>query len=541
MALLGTLLLLLTGCSQSPTTPPPPSLKVSPTQFVDVTENSGLRYEWKQPDKKPLNILETIGNGVAFFDFNTDGNLDILLVGEKLALYQGDGKGKFSDVSMDAEISGFSGRFLGCAIGDYDNDGYPDVYISGYRTGLLLHNEAGKNFKNVSANCGIPAQPWGTSAAWADIDGDGKLDLYVGNYVKFDSKSIQYCPTAGIETSCPPGAYQSEIGRLYKNLGGGKFRDITKEAGLTVSQGKTLGVAFMDIDGSGRQSLAIANDVVPGDLFLNLGGKFKSIGAESGIAYSSGGQPHAGMGQDWGDYNNDSKMDITVMTFASEHKPIYRNDGNLIFTDYATQLGITKASTPYVAFGAKWLDADNDGWLDLMITNGHTADNIEDTRQGMTYKQPTLFFANIQGSHFEHLAMPALDKPIVGRGLATGDYDNDGRVDALLADSAGKVVLLHNETPNVGHWLSVKLIGRKGNRDGYGAIVTLETPTKKLTRHAHADGSYLSSSDPRVHFGLDKEATVSSFTIRWQGGSVQTLKNLPTDRVLTITEGQPLN
>lgn len=499
--------------------------------------NAGVSYAWQAPAHRPLTILDTIGNGCAFLDYNQDGNLDILLVGPSLALFQGDGHGHFTNVTDAAGLGGLKGHFLGCAVGDYDNDGYPDIYITGYHAGVLLHNVAGKKYEDVTLKSGIVPQPWSTSAAFADVDGDGKLDLYVGNYVQFNSTSPQYCQTNGVATSCPPGTYDGVPGRLYRNLGNGRFSDVTSAWGLGSSAGKTLGAAFADLDSSGRQSLALANDEVPGELYLNQGTKFKNIGAAAGTAYSNVGQPHAGMGEDWGDYDGDGLIDLTVMTFSTELKPIFHNDGHLFFTDNSSQLGLTGVLSPYVAFGVKWIDVDNDGWLDLLITNGHTADNIEATGQPYAYRQPTLLLKNDAGRSFKRISQPDLDTPIVGRGLAVGDYDNDGRVDALVVNSEGEVVVLHNDTPKAGHWLMLRLVGKKGNRDGYGAEITLETAKRRLFRHCHADGSYLSSSDPRVHFGLGEETAIRKITIRWPGGRVQTLENLVADHILTVEEG----
>ncbi len=507
-------------------------------RFADVAARSGLRYRWEAPSRRPLTVLDTIGNGCAFLDYDRDGCLDILLVGPRLALYRGDGKGHFTDVTAAVGLAGMSAHFLGCAVGDYDNDGYPDIYISGYMTGLLLHNVGGRRFEDVTRSAGIAPQTWGTSAAFADVDGDGKLDLYVGNYVRFTASSQQYCKTNGVETSCPPGIYDGIPGRLYRNEGNGRFADVSAAWGLRSSRGKTLGVAFGDFDQSGRQSLALANDEVPGELYLNRGGTFTDIGSEAGVAYSNVGQPQAGMGEDWGDYDGDGRLDLTVMTFSTELKPIYHNEGHRFFTDCAAQLGTASVEIPYVAFGVKWIDVDNDGWLDLLITNGHTADNIADTGQGLTYRQPTLLLKNQGGMRFVRISQLDIDRPIVGRGLAIGDYDNDGRMDTLIVDNEGSPILLHNETPPSGHWLTLRLIGRNGNRDGYGAEITVETGKRKLFRHCHADGSYLSSSDPRVHFGLGDETVARTVTIRWPGGRIQTLKAVRADRILSVEEGE---
>lgn len=536
----------VTGCGRQAVVPAPQgaakqTVSADGPLLVNTAAASGLRYRWEAPAHRPLTILETIGNGCAFLDFDGDGNLDVLLVGPKPALFHGDGKGHFEDVTAKMGIGSLSGHFLGCAVGDYDNDGYPDIYLSGYRTGVLLHNVRGARFEDVSAAAGIHAQSWGSSAAFADVNGDGRLDLYVGNYVLFGPESRQYCKTNGVETSCPPGIYDGEAGTLYLNQGGGRFVDATRAWGLSGSRGKTLGVAFADIDHSGRQSLALANDEVPGELYLNGGRGFASIGDTSGLAYSNVGQPQAGMGEDWGDYDGDGRLDLTVMTFSTEMKPIYHNDGNRFFTDSAAQLGTANTVIPYVAFGVKWVDVDNDGRLDLLITNGHTADNIADTGQGQTYRQPTLLLHNSGGTRFTRVALPDLDRPIVGRGLAVGDYDNDGRMDALVVDSEGDVVLLHNVCKRPGHWLTLRLIGNsRSGRDAYGAEITVETASQTLFRHCHADGSYLSSSDPRVHFGLGADKVAKRITIRWPDGSVQRLNDVDVDRLITVEQGRSI-
>ena len=527
---------LLTGCSNKTNS----ALQSSQNIFDDVTTAAGLSYVWEQPKgKSPLTILETIGNGAAFLDFNLDGNLDILLVGDKTALYTGDGRGAFTDISDTVGLTAITGKHLGCGVADINNDGYPDIYLSGYKTGHLLRNEAGKRLVNVSAQSGIPVQPFGTAVTFADIDSDGLPDLYVGNYIKFDDTSIQACQRGGALTSCPPGAYDGISGRLYKNLGNGRFTDVTSKWNATLSQGKTLGAAFAPLGGTpGRQALGIANDEVPGELFRHLGSSFKPTGQQAGIAYSSVGVPHAGMGLDWGDVNNDGQLDLAMMTFSTETKPVYVADKNGFFTDFAAQLGVAAELNPDVAFGVKWLDMDNDGWLDMLVTNGHTADNIAKTGSGEVYRQPMALLRNVEGTKLARIRGAALDKPIVGRGLASGDFDNDGGIDALAVDSAGAPVLLHNVAKNRGHWLGVKLVGHKSGRDAYGALVVLKSGEKTLTRHHHADGSYLSSSDPRVHFGLGTATNVTELTIHWPSGTKQSVKVDAVDRYITVEEAK---
>jgi hypothetical protein len=529
--------------------------------FADVAAAAGLRYEWTIPGGRPLNILQTIGNGCAFLDYDNDGNLDILLVGPKVALYRGDGHGHFTDVTRETGLDRLSGHFLGCAVGDYDNDGFPDIYISGYRTGVLLHNESGRRFTDVTAQAGIAPQPWGTSAAFAEtVPGTGRLDLYVCNYVDFDpTAGPQLCRQAGVLTACPPTAYRPLKGVLYNSDGHGHFTDSTQARGADTVSGKGLGVAFADYDGSGRPSLAIANDEMPGDLLRPTGagagqGLYTNVGVSSGTAYDRDGSLHNGMGIDWGDYDNDGKPDLFVTTFFNQTKSLYHNEGSGVFSDRAIGTRLHVATLPYVAFGCKWLDYDNDGWLDLMIANGHVYDNVAEFDGMRRYRQPTQLFHNAgaanQGFEDVSASSPDLMRPIVGRGLAVGDYDNDGRVDVLIVDSEGRPLLLHNETgkreqeagdpsssPN--HWLGIRLIGVRSNRDGCGALLTASIGGRTLTRLCHADGSYLSSSDPRVHFGLGSANKVDRLTVRWPSGRRDTFLNLGADHYVTIREGDP--
>jgi enediyne biosynthesis protein E4 len=519
-------------------------------RFTDAAARAGLRYAWTISGERPLGALPLIGNGVAFLDFDGDGSLDILLVGEKTALFRGDGEGSFTDVSAQA-LPRLVGRFSGCAVGDFDSDGFPDIYLSAFRGGALLRNEGGKRFENVTAESGLTPQPWGTACAWVEtVPGSGRLDLIVGNYGRFGpgTDAPTLCPVRDREgkpltTACPPRYYAPLKPALFQNIGGGKFKDATKSAGFLAGAGRTLGIAAADFDGSGKQSIALANDEAEGDLFQRKGGSFDNLARRAGTHVDRDGNVHGGMGTDWGDFDNDGKLDLFVATYVNEAKSLYRNEGGGIFTDVAYAAGTSPATQPYVSFGAKFLDADNDGWLDLAITSGHVQDNIEKIDTVQTYRQPTLLLRNLGGApgkaRFEDLsrtAGEALLKPLVGRGLASGDYDNDGRIDLLVADSEGSPLLLHNESPAVGRWLGVRLVGTKSNRDGYGATLTLKSGPRTLVRHCHADGSYLSSSDPRVHFGLGKATKADSLTIRWPSGAVQTLTDLDLGRYLTITE-----
>ena len=513
-------------------------------RFREVAKEAGVSFAWTAPGKRPLNILQTIGNGAAFFDYDGDGNLDLLLVGPKPALYQGDGKGKFADVSSSA-LGNLSGYFLGVAVGDYDGDGRSDVYLSGYREGRLLHNEGGKSLRDVTASSGLKPQPWGTACGFSDLDGDGKLDLFIANYADFGPDTEpQLCKFktqkhGDVLSSCGPNRYIGLHATLWRNTGG-TFVDATGPAGLTAQGGRGLGVAFADLGGDGKLSFAIANDEAPGDLFLSKGGgKFENVGQAAGVATDAEGKVHGGMGIDWGDYDNDGKLDLFVATFRNEIKNLYHNDGDGLFTDRSYAVGIGQPALPYVAFGCKFLDADNDGWLDLIVTNGHVQDNIEKI-EDTTYRQPTLFLHSDKGRFEDAGASSGVGglPPIVGRGLATGDYDNDGRIDALVVDSEGAPLLLHNESPVAPEsWVGFSCKSAAGS-ELYGATLTLKlVGGETRVRQCTAAGSYLSSSDPRVHFGLG-DAKIESLTVRWPGGKTETWKGFASGRYLTLTPGQ---
>ena len=548
---------LMCGCNnqaQTNTAPPPsnpnvPSVQVAAFKtgdiFDEVAEKSGLKYHWEPLGKRPLTILQTIGNGCAFLDYNNDGNLDILLVGQKPALFEGDGKGQFTDVTSKTGLDQITGYFIGCAVGDYDNDGFQDVYLSGYQEGRLLHNEHGSGFKDVSATSGLKKQPWGTSCAFGDVDGDGKLDLYVCNYAVFTPDTIpQLCKfkdATGKEmmSSCGPRLYAPEKGVFYLNQGNGKFKDVTKAWNAGFAHGRGLGIGIADYDNSGKQSILIANDELPGDLLQNKGGSFHDAGVESAAAYDSESNVHGGMGADWGDYNNDGKIDLTIATFQREPKCVYRNDGGGRFTESSNALGVAQPSSPAVAFGVKWLDFDNDGYLDLLFANGHVQDNIQLIESTTSYRQKMLLLHNLGGSRFEDISAqggPGVNFPIVGRGLAIGDYDNDGKMDALVVDSEGKPLLLHNQIQTKASWIGFQLVGAKTNRMGIGSTVIVEAGGKKLYRRCATDGSYLSASDSRVHVGLGSNDKITSVTVLWADGKKQSFPNLPLNRYSVLKE-----
>jgi hypothetical protein len=477
-------------------------------------------------------------------DYDNDGNLDILLVGPKIALYKGDGAGHFTDVTRETGLDTLQGHFLGCTVGDYDNDGYPDIYITGFRTGVLLHNERGKAFKDVTVQSGLKPQPWGTSAAFVQLTNSGHLDLCICNYLHFGPDvRPQLCIDHGIPAVCMPKDYLPEHNVLYHNLGNGRFADVTA-AWNAAGSGRGLGIACADFDGSGTPSIAFANDQTPGDLLhcLQRGSpRFTNIAQACGTARGPDGQVHAGMGEDWGDYDNDGKLDLVVAAFAAEQKSLYHNEGGNLFSDAGSSTGINGVILTLVTFGCKFFDYDNDGWLDLIFANGHIGDNVAQVSPGVTFRQSTVLLHNGGGSliQYQDVSQEAgtdVVRPIVGRGLAVGDYDNDGKVDVLIVDSEGSPVLLHNETVGSGHWLQIKLVGTKSNRDGIGSLVTFETGGRKLLRLCHTDGSYMSASDSRVHCGLG-DASSANITIKWPSGQHDIFRNVAADRVVVLTEG----
>jgi len=493
----------------------------------------------------PRNIEQIMGHGCAFLDYNNDGNLDILLVGKQMALYAGDGHGHFQDVTHQAGLDALHGDFRGCAVGDYDGDGFDDIFLTGFHTAALLHNDHGKRFVDVTAKSGIDTRGWSTSAAWAELDNNGRLDLCVANYCQFsdslDHMSTQLCPFDGIMSACRPNTYGPEYARLYRNNGDGTFTDVTRLWGMDRADGYALGVAFADVDGSGRRSLFVADDQAASDLFLNRGRAFTEIGRRAGVSYQEEGHGYAGMGVDWGDYDNDGRLDVFVTDYWNEKKRLLHNDGDCVFTNQFDQLHCDIGGYPRLAFGVKWLDYDNDGWLDFVYCNGHTNDNVQQMNAAMPWKQPTLLYRNNEGKSFSNVSAGLVGdalSSILGRGLAVGDFDNDGRVDILVVDDTGKPLLLHNETPGVGHWLEIKLIGTRSNRDGYGADIRATAGDLHLLRECHSDGSYESSSDSRLHVGLGPNTVVSDLSVTWPSGRVDRFSNVQADRVITIKEGQ---
>lgn len=519
-----------------------------PLRFGDVTERAGIRYRWGHTSWVGLDILQTVGHGCAFLDYDGDGRLDVLLVGaDRLLLFRNEGSGAFRDVSLQAfRGAQLTPGILGCAVADYDGDGRPDIFVSGYGRTILYHNEGNGTFRDVTANSGLEARgpdDWTTSAAWADVDGDGRLDLYVCRYVRFGAAGPRLCPNPGqdgktVMMACGPRVYPPEKGSLYCNLGGGRFRDVTAESGLEGAHGNALACMFCDVQGKGRPDLYIANDQMPGDFFVNQGGgRFISQGIQDGVAFNANGSVPSGMGIDWADYTGSGRFALLVGDFANQPKSLYQNVGGFRFAQESYATGLAQATLKPLTFGAAFVDADNDGWPDIVLTNGQVWSQIDRVDRTQSYPQKPQILRNVRGRFQDVSAMagPAFQRPIVGRGIAIGDYDGDGRLDLLMVDEEGSPILLHNESPAANSWISLSCARGAGGSPAVGARVTITAGGRTQIGEVRSSGSYLSTNAPAVHFGLGRATTVDAVVIRWPGGRSTRLRDLACNRAYTIT------
>jgi hypothetical protein len=523
----------------------------APGWMADEAQSRGVRFRLSYQGHRPLNLLQTAGTGVALWDYDGDGWLDICLVGQtgrspggRGMLLHNRGGGVFEDRTAGSGLD-IPGPWHGCAIGDFDNDGRPDILLTGYGDCRLFRNQSGSGadprFADVTARSGLAAAPntWATSAAFADVNRDGRLDLFIGRYVRFGPSELQLCDYHGVLAACVPKSYDAQRGSLYLNAGGGRFEEVTSRWKMGDQHGKTFGVAFCDQDGDGYPDLYLANDEEPGDLYLNQNGRrFLNIGAASGTAFNHNGQAQGGMGVDWGDYDGDARPDLFVTTFLNENHSLYRNQGREMFEHVSAATGLGNCTVPYVGFGTKFFDYDNDGWLDLITASGHIQDNVAQVDHSTTYRQLLQLFRNQQGREFQEVTREAgepFKRAIVGRGLAIGDVDNDGRQDVLIADLEGDALLLMNRAGAANHWLTLRLIGSRSNRMALGARVQVTAGGRRQIRECQTSGSYLSASDARIHFGLG-EAERADLTIWWPSGQVTRHRNVAADQFVTLRE-----
>ncbi len=527
-------------------------------KFTDATSVVGLNFEYLASHTSRKYLIETMGSGVALFDYDNDGRLDIFAVnGAPLGdptpkgtipqktgpkywnrLYHQRPDGTFEDVTEKAGLQGV-GYGMGVAVGDYDNDGYEDLYVTAYGGNRLYHNNRDGTFTDVTEKAGVGGSGWSTSAAWVDLDGDGLLDLVVLRYLQWDFDDI-WCGEhrEGYRTYCHPDAFPAIAPLVYHNDGNGHFTEISHKVGLA-EPGKGLGIAFADYDRDGHIDIFVANDSMPEFLYHNKGnGTFEEVGLSSGVAVDGEGHTYAGMGVDFADYNNDGLPDLVVTDLASQMYALYRNNGEGTFTYDSYPSGVGRMTMSHSGWGVRFLDYDNDGWKDLLITQGHDLDTIQLTVPNLRYRENMLLARNT-GNGFVDVSADAgsiFQKAWVGRGLAIGDIDNDGRLDAVVTGNDGAFYVLHNSTETKNHWLTLELVGHKSNRDAIGAEVKLITPKGLQMATVTTAGSYLSSSDKRVHFGLGTQIVVEMIEIRWPSGIRQTIKNVAADQILKIDE-----
>ena len=526
--------------------------------FVDITAASGVRFQHVASHTSKKYLPETMGSGVALFDYDNDGRLDIFLVnGAPLSdptpkgtipqktgpkdwnrLFHQKADGTFEDVTEKAGLQGF-GYGMGVAVGDYDNDGYEDLYVTAYGGNRLYHNNGDGTFTDVTSRAGVGASGWSTSAAWVDLDNDGRLDLVVLRYVQWDFDDV-WCGEhkEGYRAYCHPDSFKAITPLVYHNDGDGRFTEVGQKIGLA-NPGKGLGIAIADYDSDGHIDLFVANDSMPEFLYHNKGdGTFEEKGLLAQVAVDEDGRTFAGMGVDFEDFNNDGRPDLVVDNLANQMYAVYENAGDGTF-DYTTKTsGMNRISMLHSGWGLRLMDYDNDGWKDLLIAQGHDLDTVELTNPQIHYREPMLLARNTGHSFVDVSASSGsiFHQAWVGRGLATGDIDNDGRVDAVVSTNDGPAHVIRNETKTANHWLTLRLVGHKSNRDAIGAAVKIVTAKGAQYGTVTTAGSYLSSSDKRVHFGLGSEIKAAAIEIRWPSGIRQTLKDVQADQILPIDE-----
>ncbi len=531
----------------------------SPVTFTDVTKAAGVSFINKSsPDKKY--IVESMGGGVAMFDFDNDGKPDIYLTNSvtvedalkgkprpHAALYRNLGDGKFEEVAEKAGVAD-PGWAMGVAVGDYDNDGFDDLYVTCFGPNKLYRNLGNGKFEDVTAKAGVGDPRFSTGAAWGDYDRDGKLDLFVSNYVDFKLDDLPHfgkgtlCQYRNVPVQCGPRGLPGAGDMLYHNNGDGTFTDVSKKAKVDDPNGYYgLGVMWTDFDDDGWPDLFVANDATPNYAYRNNhDGTFTEMGLALGVAVDENGIEQGSMGLSIADYDRDGRLDIIVTNFADQYNTIYHKNADGTFTDISRATKTADVSMPYVGWGTKFFDYDNDGWLDLLVVNGHVYPQIEGAYPGGMYRQRMLFYRNLKNGTFAEVAAEvsaALMERRASRGAAFGDYDDDGDVDVIVNNLDGPPVLLRNDGGSkAGNWISLKLTGTKSNRNAIGARVTVSTGGLKQIEELHGCESYLSHSDWRLHFGLGKATMADEITIQWPSGKSEKLTKVKANQVVKVTE-----
>ena len=523
----------------------------SPSLFADVTAKAGIEFVHKSGASPEKYMVETFGSGVAWIDYDNDGFPDLYFVngapGTANGLYHNNKDGTFADVTARAGVAANIGANAksyktGVAVGDYDNDGYLDLYVTAFGPNILYRNNGDGTFRDVTAAAGVAGPPseWSTSTGFFDYDRDGRLDLYVVNYLDYRLEDNLYCGLrkAGYRMYCHPTQFDGMADRLYHNNGDGTFTDVSKKAGIANPAGKGLGVTFCDFDRDGDTDIYVANDTVRNFLYRNNGdGTFTDVAYAAGVGFDPNGKPQAGMGVDCADYDGNGFPDIFVTNFSEELNALYKNLGDSTFEDVSSRVGMDSAFLP-LGFGTRLFDFDNDGDLDIHITNGHVIDNVKLFQPNLSYAQKDLLFENIGGKFRDISAQagPALQTLRVGRGLAVADFDNDGYQDVVISSLGQRPALLRNLGARSGNWIMVRAKGKKSNGFGLGATVKLQTSEGLQVREINNVASYLSSNDVRLHFGLGQAKIIQQIEILWPSGTRQLLKDVPVNQILAVQE-----
>lgn len=525
--------------------------------FLDVTESAGIKFVHTDGRSGVRLFNEFLGSGGGFFDYDGDGDLDIYLINGAIqiedsngklphnVLYRNNGDGSFTDVTEDAGV-GSESYGVGATVGDYDNDGDLDLYVTNFGEDQLYQNNGDGGFTDVTKQAGVGNLKWGTSCAFGDVDNDGDLDLYVANYAVYDPKKDIRCEERGVHVYCGPHAYPAVHDTLYKNNGDGTFSDVSalfRPPDMLPMHG--LGVTFGDYDGDGDSDIYVANDQDPNFLFQNEDkgkGKFLEVALISGVCYNDMGKEEAGMGTDFGDYNNDGKFDLTVSNYQTETNTLYHNHDSSFFVDNTIPSGIAEVTHGYLGWGIKFFDYDNDGYQDIFVANGHLMDNISVLEKHVSYPQRNLLFRNLGDGTFANVMVETggLALKRVSRGAAIGDYDNDGDLDILVTNCNERPDLLQNTVGNQNNWVQIQVVGEESNRSGIGAKVKVVTGEHVQYREVQSGGSYLSFHDLRVHFGVGKAEQIDLLEIRWTTGEIESGTNLSVNQRYLVVEGNEI-
>ena len=527
--------------------------------FVDVASASGIHFRHDNAATPEKYLIETMGSGCGWIDYDQDGLLDLYLTNGaatklykpahplRSALYRNNGDGTFTDVTAKAGV-GAEGLFgMGVAVGDYDNDGFPDLFVLGYGRCILYHNNGDGTFTDVTARAGVANEGrWGSSAAWFDYDNDGRLDLVVANYVDWSPERNFWCGDhgPGMRSYCHPDDYNGEPPRLYRNNGDGTFTDVSERSRVGLKPGNGLGIVTFDYDDDGWQDIFISNDSMANFLFHNNhDGTFSEVAFAAGVALSADGRAEAGMGTDAADVRGHGRMDLLVTHLDSQLARVYENLGGGEFDDATLRCQMGYATFHTSGFGARFMDYDNDGASDIFMANGHVLDNIEKYNASVRYAEPKMMFRNTGHGVFENVSDRLGEDfglPRVSRGAAIGDFDNDGDLDILVNNNGEAPQLLRNDGGNANHWLQILLVGTKSNRDGVGARVKVAAGDLALLDQRKGGMSYQSAQDPRLHFGLGQRTNVDAIEIRWPSGTTTSLGNMKADQIITVKEGEGL-